>query len=359
MRQQVALAVLLLAICVVTSIIAPAFCLPYNLENLLQRSALFGIISIGAVFVILTGGIDLSIGSVVGLIGSLLPLLLVERGWSVAETISLLLGVSVLIGLIHGLLVTRLRLQPFVVTLCGLLTYRGLARWITDDRTLGFGSAYDEGLRQLAIAKPFSVPLPFARWISEGNWGRFKADSTTGSLVLDTAGDPIPLDLWTWIRVPLPFLILIVVAVIAAFFLHRMAYGRYIIALGRSEEAARYSGIPTERMVVLSYILCSLLGGIGAILFTLDNNLVQPAGHGNFYELDAIAAAVLGGCSLRGGRGSVVGAVIGAALMRVLYNSMNLVKLPTQLHMAVIGIVILGGVMADAILERFRGRRRG
>jgi ribose transport system permease protein len=112
-------------------------------------------------------------------------------------------------------------------------------------------------------------------------------------------------------------------------------------------------------MIILSYVVCSFLAGLGGVLFALDVNSVAPAMHGNFYELYAIAAAVLGGCSLRGGEGSILGVIIGAAVMRVLYNSINLLQIPTQLEFAIIGIVILLGVIADELVKRIVTARRG
>ena len=151
--------------------------------------------------------------------------------------------------------------------------------------------------------------------------------------------------------VPAPALILFVLAVLAAIFLNRTIYGRYLLALGRNEEAARYSGINTQRMIVLSYVICSLAAGLGGVLFALEVNSVQPSGFGNFYELYAIAAAVLGGCSLRGGEGSVLGVVIGAAVMRVLYNAINNLGISTTLEFAIIGMVILIGAIADVVIN--------
>ena len=125
-----------------------------------------------------------------------------------------------------------------------------------------------------------------------------------------------------------------------------------MMALGHSEEAARFSGINTDRMVILAYIIGAMTAGLGGLLFALDVNSVQPAVHGNFYELYAIAAAVLGGCSLRGGEGSILGVVIGAAVLRLLYNAINILGIPTQLEFAIIGAVILLGVMADEFVRR-------
>jgi ribose/xylose/arabinose/galactoside ABC-type transport system permease subunit len=158
--------------------------------------------------------------------------------------------------------------------------------------------------------------------------------------------------------VPMPLLILIGCAVIASVFLNQTVYGRYLMALGRNEEAARYSGINTDHMIILAYVICAGMAGLGAILFAVDINNLQPANHGNIYELYAIAAAVLGGCSLRGGEGTIVGVIIGAAVMRVLYNAINVLGIDTKLEWAIIGVVILTGVIADEVVKRFVAQRR-
>jgi ribose transport system permease protein len=316
MKKIAGITSLLLAIFLFSWAVEPKFVSAYNLQNIIRWTSLFGIISIGVAFVIVTGGIDLSLGAVIGLVGCVLPMLL-NAGYSAITAFSIVILLSLSIGLVHGLLITRLGLQPFVVTLCGLLFYRGLARWLTNDQIQGFGSEYED-LREIAIGK-----------ISIGGI----------------------------LEIPSPFLILVVIGLLAAIFLNRTIWGRYLIALGRNEEAASYSGVPINRMKILAYIICSGSAGIGGILFALDVNSVQPAGHGNFYELYAIAAAVLGGCSLRGGEGSILGVIIGAAVMRFLYNAINVLGIPTQLEFAIIGIVILAGVIADESIRRIAARR--
>jgi ribose transport system permease protein len=222
------------------------------------------------------------------------------------------------IGLSHGLLVTKLRIQPFIVTLCGLLLYRGIARGFTRDQTVGFGSAFKE-LRSLATGK-----IPFLPGFD----------------------------------LPAPLIFLVIVAIVAAVFLNRTIYGRYLLALGRNPQAASYSGIRTERMTILAYVVSSGLAGLGGTLFVLDVNSAQPVDFGNFYELYAIAAAVLGGCSLRGGEGSILGVLIGAALMQVLRNTITLVTDKNNVEFAIIGAVILLGVIADELTRRIAHQRR-
>jgi ribose transport system permease protein len=327
---------LLIAICLYTGLSSDRFLRVINVENLVHRTALFGILSIGVAFVIITGGIDLSIGSLVCLVGVLLPFLLVQQGWPVALGVAAVLGMSVAIGVIHGLLVTRMRLQPFVVTLCGLLLYRGIARGLTGDVSQGFGVQF-KGLRKIATQR-----LPIFDWLPESWLKVFHVERHQALFHL-----------------PATTLMLLIIAIIAAIFLNKTIYGRYLLALGNNPEAARYSGINVNRMTLLAYVICSSLAGLGGMLFVLDINAAQPSDFGNFYELYAIAAAVLGGCSLRGGEGSISGVVIGSAVMVVLNNAINLVHPKYQnIEFAIIGGVILIGVIVDELARRFVAARR-
>jgi ribose transport system permease protein len=318
MKKLLGISGLLVFVCVVTAIVQPNFLGSYNLENTIRWTSLFSLIAVGAAFVIITGGIDLSIGSTIGLVGSLLAHLLTIKGWSVPAALTVVMLVSLAIGVAHGLLITKMRLQPFVVTLCGLLIYRGAARYVTDDQSLGFGNSF-QGLKFLAKGE------------------------------IHIVGD---------FDLPFPFVIMLVTGIVAAIFLNRTIYGRYLLALGRNETAARYSGINNDAMKIIAYVICSGLAGVAGVLFALDLNSVQPSGLGEFYELFAIAGAVLGGCSLRGGEGSILGVIIGTAVLRVLYNSINILHIPTHLEFAIIGAVILCGVLADELVKRFAAKRR-
>ena len=320
MKKILGISALLAVVCIATAIASDSFLTGYNLENLVRRTALFGIIGIGVAFVIVTGGIDLSIGSVVCLVGCGLPWLLSTHHWSLPAALLTVAALSLGIGLAHGLLITKLKIQPFVVTLCGLLLYRGVARGFTNDQTVGFGANF-KNLRALATGQ---IPIPFIHGFS----------------------------------IPAPCIFLLVVAVLAAVFLNRTIYGRYMLALGRNEEAARYSGIATDRMTIIAYVICSGLAGLGGMLFVLDVNSAQPVDFGNFYELYAIAAAVLGGCSLRGGEGTILGVIIGAALMQVLRNMITLATTHGNIEFAIIGAVILFGVIADELVKRYAAKRR-
>jgi ribose transport system permease protein len=321
MKKALGVLGLLIVVAGVTSAINPVFVTPYNLQTILQDTAIYAILGIGVAFVIMTGGIDLSIGSVICLVGVILPLLLVQRDWPVVVALPAVLVLAMLLGLIHGLLITKLRLQPFVVTLCGLLIYRGAARYITGDATVGLGDRYRE-LRTIATGK---IPLPFGE-----EW-----------------------------QLPIPVLLMLALAAVAMVLLNRTIFGRYLLAVGRNEQAARFSGINTDLVIIAAYVLCATLaGGVGGVLLLLDQPSVTASTQGTFFELYAITAAVLGGCSLRGGEGSIVGVVLGAALIPVLTNASAVLGFKTTLEFAILGFVILAGAIVDEVVKRIAAARR-
>jgi ribose transport system permease protein len=301
-KKDIGLLVLILVVGAVVSVINPRFLSPINLSNTANLIGLFGIFSIAQAFVIITGGIELSVGSIIALLGVL--------------ALTIVIGIGIVMGVIHGLLVTKMRMQPFVVTLCGLLIYRGIARFYTEDATAGFA---------------FGQNFPTLEWLTAGrSYG-----------------------------IPHSLIALIIVASVMGVLLHRTIFGRYLFAVGKNEEAARYSGIPTGRIIVMAYVICTGLTALAAVFIAMYTRSISPASHGNFYELYAIAAAVLGGCSLRGGEGSILGVVLGTILLQVLQNLVNLLGIPSSLNFAVIGGVILLGVLADQQFMRYRSRRLG
>ena len=308
-KKELGLLVLVLVIGAVTTALNPRFLSSVNLLNMANLIGLFGIFSIGQGLVIITGGIDLAVGSVFALLGVVFIDLLANHGVSWPWALALVLLGGVLTGVLHGVLVTQAGLQPFVVTLCGLLIYRGAARYYTGDATIGFGYAEGlDGLTWLASGRSFGVPNPF--------------------------------------------LILLLVAAVMGVVLHRSVFGRYLYAVGRNEEAARYSGIRTKLVVAGAYVLGGLLAGMATVLLVFYTNSVSPSSFGSFYELYAIAAAVLGGCSLRGGEGSILGIVLGTVLLQILQNLVNILGIPSSLNFAVMGGVILLGSLADQQLVR-------
>jgi ribose transport system permease protein len=288
-------------------------------------------LTLAAGLVIVTGNIDLSMGSVVGVCATVCSLMLMNDTWEIglgeyyvsipvpdpyvrlAITVPAILVLGMVIGLINGLLVTYLRVQAFIVTLCGMFVYRGLARWATNDQSTGLASAFPE-------AK---------------DWLR---------------GD--------FFGVPVHLVILLVLLAVAAVFLHVSVYGRYFFALGSNERAARFSGIAVNFYKVLAFVLCSTLTAFYAILWVFTYNSVQPSGAGSMDELYAIAGAVLGGFSLRGGDGTVLGILIGACIIRILPNMTTMWGVSNTLEPVVIGLALLMGATLDELLRRRQGARK-
>ena len=326
-KKDIGLFVLILVVGTVVALINPRFLSPINIANTANLVGLFGVFSIGEGFVIITGGIELSVGSMIALLGVIFVDLIANRGvfWPFAAVLVIFIGL--VLGFIHGLLITKKRMQPFVVTLCGLLIYRGVARFYTADATAGF---------------PFGVNFPDLEYLTTGR---------TDIVGLLTGHR------YTSIAIPHAFFFMLILAAVMWVVLHRTIFGRYLYAVGKNEEAARFSGIRTGRVITAAYVICGGLTGISAIFLAMYTRSILPSSHGNFYELYAIAAAVLGGFSLRGGEGSIVGVVLGAILLQVLQNLVNLLGIPSSLNFAVSGSVILIGVLADQEYADFRERR--
>src|SRR5262250_309916 len=232
-RKELGILILLVVLCIIVGIRNPQFFSGANLQNMSRLIGTFGIFSIGVGIVIITGGIDLSVGSIFALLGILLSIMLVDRHWPATVAVGAVLVLGAALGLLHGLLITRLRLQPFIVTLCGLLLYRGIARYVAQDTTKGFGSQGFEWLRRF----------------------------TTGSLA----------------SIPMPFVLLVVVGAIMWIMLHRSIYGRHLFAVGRNAEAARYSGINTANVICGAYVISGGLAALAAILIAFYTNSISPS----------------------------------------------------------------------------------
>jgi ribose transport system permease protein len=303
-RKNLGLLILILIVSAVVAFLNPRFLSPVNLSNTANLIGLFGIFAIAQAFVIISGGIELSSGSVIALLGVIFVDLVGNNVVSPATATLIVLALGALIGVLHGFLVAKVGLQPFVVTLCGLLIYRGIARYYTEDATAGFA---------------FGASFPGLEWL------------TTGRVL----------------GVPNSLTAMLVIAILTGILLHRSVYGRTLLATGRNPEGARYSGINTQAVLIIAYTLCAVLTAVAAIYLAMYTRSISPSSHGNFYELYAIAAAVLGGCSLRGGEGSILGVVLGTVLLQVLQNLVNLLGIPSSLNFAVMGSVIILGVLAD------------
>ncbi len=292
-----------------------------NQQTIAGRLGFYGVITLGAGVLIISGGIDLSIGSVIGLGAVGFSLLLRQQ---VAPEIAALVVIAggAAIGLFHGLLVTKLKLQPFLVTLCGLFIYRGLARGLSGENV---------GLTVNGAPPAFQEHIETVR-----TW--------------TTVGTPF--------GVPQELIVMLLIALLLGLFLHGTRYGRYLYALGANEEAARYAGVPVDNYKILSYVICSTLAGLASVLYILEARTATASSAGSLMELYAITGAVLGGCSLRGGEGSVVGMVLGTAVLPLLRQLVIFGGFSTEIEYAVIGVALLLGTIIDQLLKR-RGGGRG
>lgn len=295
----------LVALCVVLWAATPHFLTVSNLLNVLEQTSINAIVAVGMTYVIISGGIDLSVGSVLAVSGIALALAL-ESSVPAPVAIVLALSTGTACGLTNGLLITFGRLPPFIATLGMMSVARGAALMLAEGRPI---SGFSEGFRALATARLLIVPAP----------------------VLLTA----------------------VVYLIAHFVLVRTVFGRATYAIGGNEEAARLSGVHVRFHKTAVYGVAGLTSAVAAILLTARLNSAQPTA-GTMYELDAIAATVIGGTSLLGGEGTLVGALIGALIMGVLRNGLNLLNVSSFFQQVVIGAVIIGAVLIDMSLKRRR-----
>jgi ribose transport system permease protein len=295
----------LLALCVVLWAATPHFLTVSNLLNVLEQTSINAIVAVGMTYVIISGGIDLSVGSVLAVAGIALALAL-EGGLPAPAAIGIALATGTACGLANGVLITFGRLPPFIATLGMMSVARGAALMLAEGRPI---SGFSEGFRALATARVVMVPAP----------------------VLLTA----------------------VVYLVAHFVLVRTVFGRATYAIGGNEEAARLSGVHVQCHKTAVYGVAGLTSAVAAILLTARLNSAQPTA-GTMYELDAIAATVIGGTSLLGGEGTLVGALIGALIMGVLRNGLNLLNVSSFFQQVVIGAVIIGAVLIDMSLKRRR-----
>jgi ribose transport system permease protein len=289
-----------------------------NLVDVANIQGRYGVITLGAALVIITGGIDLSIGSVVGCAAVLFGVLL-NAGVHPLVALPFVVAAGAAVGLGNGLLITRVRLQPFLVTLCGMFVYRGVARLMAGTVS-----------RRLAIEEhgEFADTLQLIRHVLVGK-------DATGELIF-----------------PAQFILLLILAAVVGFFLHRTAYGRYWYSIGHNELAAKYAGVNVDRQRVIVYVVCSALAALAGVLLFLDMPSIQSDSGGLYLELYAILGAVLGGCSLRGGEGTAVGMILGAMVLPLLESLVSLRGLKSDVIPAVIGLTLLVGTIADELIRR-------
>ncbi|MCA1715785.1 MAG: ABC transporter permease [Actinobacteria bacterium] len=295
----------LLILCVVMTILSPFFLTFNNLSNVGIQIAVIAILALGQTFVIVSGGIDLSVGSVLGLSGIVFGWASVVAGLPLPVALALGIGAGALAGLTNGLLITLGRLPSFIATLAMLSAARGLSLVISGNAPLN--------------------PIPGAvRTLGSGNFLGF---------------------------VPLPIILMLIMWAIAVVVLRNTYPGRCMYAIGGNEEASRLSGINVSRQKLVVYTLSGLFAGIAGILLTARLASAQPQA-GFTFELDAIAAVVIGGASLSGGVGTASGTLIGALILGVLRNGLNLLNVSSDFQQVVIGVVIALAVMTDTLRRR-------
>jgi ribose transport system permease protein len=311
MKKELTMLGILVGLVVLTALLNGAFLGADNLRNTLRHISLISLFALGEAVVIIAGGIDLSIGSVICISAVTTSYLTMYAGFGIGSAVTVALSVSLLIGLGQGLVITWLGVQPFVVTLGSMLLLRGVAEVLTGGTDIGFQGKF-----------------PGFRFLGEG----------------------------LGLGMPMPFWFAAVAIVVTAFLMHRTLFGRYCYAIGSNAEAARLSGVPVQRIRLITFVTSAGLSGVAGVLYVAYLPSATPS-LGSAYELHAVAAAVLGGCSLLGGRGSVFGVIIGAGIMQTTFNAVNLVG-QSLWQNVVAGGVILIAVIVDRVFERNAAKRK-
>jgi ribose/xylose/arabinose/galactoside ABC-type transport system permease subunit len=288
----------LIVLVIANALFTPNFATTSNLWNILLQTSTVTLVAVGMTLVIATGGIDLSVGSVMAIAGALAATQL-SHGVLVAGLLAL--GGALLVGSLNGFLIARNRIQPIVVTLATLIAGRGLAQVLSDDGQL--------------------VPI---------------RDTTFALLGRGHIGP-----------VPAPVLLAVVVVAIVAFMLRATPFGRYVLAVGGNANAARLSGVPVQRTIVTVYAVSGLLAGLAGLLEASRLGASDGAKIGLNIELDAIAATVVGGTALTGGRATILGTVVGALVMQVIATSFNMLLVPYAWSLALKAVIILVAVFAQ------------
>lgn len=298
--------IVLVVLCVLLAIMSPVFLTYSNLINILQQITVNAVLAVGMSVVIFTGGIDLSVGSVLAIVGIVMGKLMVEN--NVNPVIAVVLGVviGILCGAINGVLIAKCKLQPMIATLGTMSIARGAALTMANGKTI---TGYSDGFR----------------WIGSGT---------------------IP-----GTRIPVQIIFMIVLYLVVFYVLKYRKFGRYVYSIGGNEEATRLSGINVVKYKIMAYAVSGLTSALAAIVLVSKLNSAQSiAGEG--YELDAIASAVIGGASLTGGFGGVGGTLIGAIIMGVIRNGLNLLNVSAYLQQLILGIIIIAAVLLDSFRNR-------
>lgn len=307
-RQMLPLIVAVAALLGLFRIWVPTFLHPDNMLDLTQQISVNAILAFGMTLTILIGGIDLSVGALVALVGTTTVYILTLGGsghqdaWLLAGAVLAGLGAAAAFGAFNGLCAAKTKMPPFIITLAMMLVARGAAL------------RFNEG-------RPMHVDEYHEVFLALGNGRLFD-------------------------RIPIPVIIMAVLFVLMAILLHRTRFGQHVYAMGGNREAARFTGIPLVRVEILVYMICSILAGVAGIIHASQLYSAEP-GSGMGFELTAIAAAVVGGTSFTGGRGAMVGTLLGAIIIGILDKGLNQAGVHFSLQYIVKGLVILAAVYMD------------
>ncbi len=303
---------ILFLLMIALSFLTEQFMTVNNMLNVSRQVVVTAVLGIGVTFVIITGGIDLSVGSVLA-VTAIISAMIVNQTGSAALAFAAAIASGMLIGAAQGFIITRFHVAPFAITLGGMSIFRGVSLLLTNG-------------------------IPISNMPSQYRW------PGAGTIYIGT------------IAIPVPVIILIFLAVIVAVLLNKTRIGRYIFAIGSNENTARLSGIHVNKYKIITYMISGLCCAIAGILLTGRINSASPSA-GDGYEMDAIAAAVIGGTSMAGGEGTISGTIIGALIIQVIQNGLNLMQINAFWQNVAVGAIIIVAIVADGIRIQMMKRK--
>ncbi|WP_319477844.1 multiple monosaccharide ABC transporter permease [Marispirochaeta aestuarii] len=342
---------------------------PANVTNLILQNSYVLILAVGMLLCILTGNIDLSVGSVVAFVGAVSAVMMVDWNMPVLPAILIALLIGIAVGAFHGVFIAYLRIPPFIVTLAGMLIFRGLTMVILKGQTkapfeksfqaIAAGYISGEGLsiagfNMIAVLTGIVLSALFILGIAVNRRNQKKYGfevlptgfETIRALIVVAAINWLTLSLALYNGIPVVMVVLFGLVLIYTFITQKTIFGRHIYALGGNEKAAKLSGVKTKRVMFLVYTNMGLLSAVAGMVVAGRLNAATPKA-GTMFELDAIAACFIGGASASGGIGTVVGAIVGGLVMGVLNNGMSIMGVSVDWQQAIKGMVLLGAVCFD------------
>ncbi|HLA12045.1 MAG TPA: sugar ABC transporter permease [Pyrinomonadaceae bacterium] len=347
---------------------------PRNFSNLMRQTAVTGVLAVGMLMVIVTGQIDLSVGSVVGLAGGIAAIAQGWYGWELLPSLAAGISVAFVIGAFQGSLVAYLNVPAFIVTLGGLLAWRGVVLGLSRGETIPLRLQEFKAIGQdyvgptvgwVIAAVAVAAIIWFAITRNRARKRHGLAVPGTGTTLLRVAGPSLAVVAFIYMMnsyeiapgryagIPVPVIIFLAIAITGAFLTRNTTFGRYLYAIGGNPDAARLSGINIRRHLLAVFCIMGTLTGVAAIIYTARVGSSSPDA-GQLLELDAIAACVIGGTSLMGGRGTVFGAILGALIMASLDNGMSLKSVEPYMQNIIKGAILVAAVGLD-----MAGRKRG